>query len=95
MNATLLLPLIAGTLFTLSAQAHDCSGGIEGGMDATGNQCNGGAVVASDNSSGPATSPLARAPKAEANKAPSANKSVAKRTTVTRQTSARSQTKQS
>jgi len=41
MNAKLLLPIIAATLLPLAAYAHDCSGGTaDGGMDATGNQCN-------------------------------------------------------
>ena len=45
MNAKLLLPLIAAALFPLGAYAHDCSGGTDGGMDATGNQCNAEVVV--------------------------------------------------
>jgi len=92
MNARFLISVIAGSLFALSAQAHDCSGGNEGGMDATGNQCNEATAVASDISSGRTTSPAARAPKAEANKA--GNKSTSKRAVVTRQNPARSQTKQ-
>ena len=40
MKAALLLPIIAAALFPLAASAHDCSGGADGGMDATGNQCN-------------------------------------------------------
>ena len=41
MNAKLLLPIIAAALLPLAAYAHDCSGGTaDGGMDATGNQCN-------------------------------------------------------
>jgi hypothetical protein len=95
MNAKFLIPLIAGTFFTLSAHAHDCSGGTNGGMDATGNQCNDAAAVATDVSSGRPTSPSARSPKAETNKAPSGNKSAAKRTVVTRHTAARSTIKHS
>ena len=30
----------AALLLAASAHAHDCSGGNDGGMDATGNQCN-------------------------------------------------------
>jgi len=39
MNAKVLIAVIAATLFPLAAYAHDCSGGADGGMDATGNQC--------------------------------------------------------
>lgn len=94
MNAKFLIPVIAGMFFTLSTQAHDCSGGNEGGMDATGNQCNDATVVTNDASSSRPTSPMARPPKADASKAQSSNKSTAKRTVATRQTSARAQSKQ-
>ena len=40
MNTKLLATAIAATVFSVSAYAHDCSGGPGGGMDATGNQCN-------------------------------------------------------
>jgi hypothetical protein len=33
MKAKVFLPLIAATLFSLSAHAHDCSGGADGGID--------------------------------------------------------------
>lgn len=95
MNAKFLIPIIAGTLFTLSAEAHDCSGGTDGGMDASGNQCNDATSVATNNSSGRPTSPSARAPNGQSSEAPTANKSVAKRTVATRQTPARSQSKHS
>jgi hypothetical protein len=95
MNARFLIPIIAGTFFTLSAQAHDCSGGTDGGMDATGNQCNDAATFTTDASSSRPTSLSARAPKTEANKAPSGNKSAVKPTTVTRHVPAPSQIKQS
>ena len=95
MNAKFLISLVAGTLFTLSAHAHDCSGGTDGGMDATGNQCNDAVAVATDVSSGRPTSASARSPKAEANKTPAGNKSAAKRTVVTRHTPALSQIKHS
>ncbi len=93
MNAKLLIPIIAGIFFTLSAEAHDCSGGTDGGMDATGNQCNDVAAVATDVSSGRPTSPSAHAPKAETTKAPSDNQSAAKRTVVARDAPARSRNK--
>ena len=95
MNAKFLIPIIAGTLLTFSAHAHDCSGGTNGGMDATGNQCNEAAPVATDVSPGRPTSLSALSPQAEANKAPSGNKTAAKRTGVTRHTVARSQAKRS
>ncbi len=94
MNAKFLIPIIAGTFFTLSAQAHDCSGGTDGGMDATGNQCNDAAAFATDVSSSRPTSPSSRSPKTEANKAPSGNKSAVKPTAVTRHVPAPSQIKQ-
>lgn len=57
MNARCLTSLVAATLFSVSAYAHDCSGGADGGMDATGNQCNDpvAAVVSSDSAT--STSP--------------------------------------
>lgn len=93
MNAKVLISIVAGTLFSLSAHAHDCSGGTDGGMDATGNQCNG--AVATDVSSSRPASASARAPKSETSKALSRSKSAAKRTVATRQTPARSQVKHS
>jgi hypothetical protein len=95
MNAKFLIPIIVGTLLTLSARAHDCSGGTDGGMDATGNQCNDAAAVATDVSSVRPTSPSARPPTAETNKAPSGNKSASEFTVVTRDAPARSRNKHS
>jgi hypothetical protein len=43
-----MLAFVAAATLSLSAQAHDCSGGAAGGMDATGNQCNGDTIVLSD-----------------------------------------------
>ena len=40
MNLRHALIAAAAVLLAASAQAHDCSGGNDGGMDATGNQCN-------------------------------------------------------
>jgi hypothetical protein len=93
MNAKFLIPIIAGAFFTLSAQAHDCSGGTDGGMDATGNQCNDVAAIATEVASGHSTTSSARSPKAETNTASSGDKSAAKRTVVTRDASARSPSK--
>jgi hypothetical protein len=45
MKARIFVSLFAATLFPLAALAHDCSGGKDGGMDATGNQCNSEQVV--------------------------------------------------
>src|SRR5215470_10187850 len=56
MNAKLLLPIISAALFPLAAYAHDCSGGADGGIDATGNQCN-REIVAASASSGQANHP--------------------------------------
>lgn len=95
MNAKFLIPIIVGTLFTLSARAHDCSGGTDGGMDATGNQCNDAATVATEGSSDRPTSPSARLQKAETNKAPSGKKSASELTAVTQEAPARSRNKHS
>lgn len=40
MNLRHTLTAAAAVLLAATAQAHDCSGGTDGGMDATGNQCN-------------------------------------------------------
>ena len=41
MKANCLIAVVVSSLFPVSAYAHDCSGGAaDGGMDATGNQCN-------------------------------------------------------
>ena len=58
-----LAPLIAAMFFSLPAHAHDCSGGTGGGMDATGNQCNDAAAVATLVSSSAATVSSTPAPK--------------------------------
>ena len=39
MNAKSLMAVAFSSLFPLAVSAHDCSGGADGGMDATGNQC--------------------------------------------------------
>jgi hypothetical protein len=95
MNARFLIPIMVGTLFTLSAQAHDCSGGTDGGMDATGNQCNVAPAVATDISTGRPTPSSARSPTAETSKAASGNKSASDLTVVTREAPARSRSKPS
>ena len=48
MKTHTMLALVAAATFSLSAHAHDCSGGAGGGMDATGNQCNGETMVLSE-----------------------------------------------
>ncbi len=40
MNQVHTLITAAALVFAASAHAHDCSGGKDGGMDATGNECN-------------------------------------------------------
>ncbi|MFO1302942.1 MAG: hypothetical protein U1F54_04375 [Burkholderiales bacterium] len=40
MNLRHALIATAALVLAASARAHDCSGGTDGGMDATGNQCN-------------------------------------------------------
>ena len=95
MNAKLPLSFIAAALFSLPAYAHDCSGGPDGGMDATGNQCNAVAVAAVGSSDAPVLAP-ARSANVEAPKAAPCSKCVvAKRTSATRRTSARASVKHS
>jgi hypothetical protein len=65
--------------------------GPNGGMDATGNQCNDTATVTTVVSSESATFPSASLPKAETNQAASSNKSMIKHTAA----SARSRIKRS
>ena len=95
MNARMLIPLVAAALFSLSAHAHDCSGGANGGMDATGNQCNDTVAVATIASSDSATSSSARVLKGETYPSQSYSKHSAKRTVGARHTSARSGVKHS
>ena len=90
MNAKLLMSLIAATFFSLPAHALDCSGGANGGMDATGNQCNDAATVATVAPSDKAAFPSAGSPKVGTNKAASYSKSAVKRTAAARHTSRRS-----
>jgi hypothetical protein len=90
MNAKILIPFVAATLFSLPAHALDCSGGASGGMDATGTDCSdattAGTVVSSDG----AKFGSARLPKAETNKSASYSEGTVKRTAATRHTFARS-----
>ncbi len=87
MNAKLPLSMIAAALFSLSAHAHDCSGGPDGGMDATGNQCNAVASAPVASSDAPARA-SARLPSVEAPKAaPCSDCVVARRASTPRHTS--------
>jgi hypothetical protein len=88
MNAKPLIAFTAAALFSLSAQAFDCSGGANGGTDATGNECNGATTVATIASSDGAKPVAARSPKAPTNDAASYRQSANKHTS-TRQTSGR------
>jgi len=60
----------AATLFSMSVHAHDCSGGAAGGMDATGNECNMGGLIATSAEEARTTvlsaGPSSAAPKAAA-----------------------------
>jgi hypothetical protein len=95
MNAKLLTSLVAVMLFSMSAHAHDCSGGANGGMDATGNQCNDPAMVATVVASGGATLSSASSPKADTNKAASCNKCADKTRVETRHVTAHQRIKHS
>lgn len=90
MNAKLLAPLIAAMFFSLPAHAHDCSGGTGGGMDATGNQCNDAAAVATLVSSNAATVSSTPAPKVATHKTASCSKCAVKRTSATKHATSRS-----
>jgi hypothetical protein len=93
MNAKLLIPFIAATLFSVSAHALDCSGGASGGMDATGNECNDATTVGTVVSSDGAKFRSARLPKVETNKSAFYSDSAVKHTAATRHTSAPSPVK--
>jgi len=88
MNAKLLITVIAAALFPLAGHAHDCSGGADGGMDATGNQCNAEDVWTA-RLSDRATSASTPLTKVEANKTAACAKCATKRRVTTRNASAR------
>ena len=90
MNAKLLIPFVAAALFSLPAHALDCSGGANGGMDATGNECSNATTVGTVVSSNGAKFPSVHSPKVANNKIASYSGSAVKRTAATRHTSARS-----
>ena len=81
MNAKLLAPLFAAMFFSLPAHANDCSGGVGGGMDATGNQCNDVVAVATFASSA--------APKVAATKTASCSKCAGKHAATTKHATSR------
>jgi len=89
------LSMIAAMALSFSAHAHDCSGGVNGGMDATGNQCNDMASVAMLVSSDAATAPTTAMPAAEKGKSASHSKHTMKQTVATRHPSTRSPSKHS
>ena len=62
--------LLAAVSFALAgaAYAHDCSGGTDGGMDATGNECNVAAAIVSPSAAGNGVK-TAAAPRIEADAA--------------------------
>jgi len=93
MNAKLLVPFVAAMFFSISAHAHDCSGGANGGMDATGNQCNDTADIATVATPAGATFASARVPKTEMNKVASCGKCANKTTHGTRHVTARQRNK--
>lgn len=93
MIAKLLLPLIAATFTSLSAYAHDCSGGADGGMDATGNQCNDVASVAPVVPSKGAAASSTRLPKLDVRRAAPCSTCAVKRTVATRRASERARIK--
>jgi hypothetical protein len=76
MNTKLLISVIAATLLPIAAYAHDCSGGTDGGMDATGNQCNGSTVVTSDRAASSTAGTKAEAKKTARNSTPTRNAAV-------------------
>ena len=92
MNAKLLAPLFAAMFFSLPAHAHDCSGGMGGGIDATGNQCNDVAMIAAFESSAGAPVASAASPKIATTKSASCSKCAAKHTVVTKHATSRTKT---
>jgi len=87
MNTKLLISVITAALFPLAAYAHDCSGGADGGMDATGNQCT-RETVATVGSSDRAISTPTDLTKVEANKTATCTKCATKSRDATRNASA-------
>ena len=95
MNTKLLIPLFAAMFFSVAAHAHDCSGGVNGGMDATGNQCNDTADVATVATLDRTMSSTAQAPKNETNKATTCSNCVNKTTVQPRHVTAHQRIKHS
>jgi hypothetical protein len=56
MKSKLLIAVIAAAFFPLATFANECSGGADGGMDATGNQCSTPPAVTTASSDRAATS---------------------------------------
>ena len=88
MSAKLLITVIAAALLPLAAHAHDCSGGADGGMDATGNQCN-AEDVWTVRLSDRATPASTRLTKVQANKKASCTRCATKGRVATRNASVR------
>ena len=86
MKSKLLIAVIAAALFPLASFANGCSGGADGGMDATGNQCSTPSAVTTASSDRAATastlSTKAEAKKAAARKGTAAPRNASARTRV-------------
>ena len=86
MKSKVLIATIVVALFPLAAFANECSGGTDGGMDATGNQCNtppAATTASPDRANTTSTQPTKVA----------AKKGVARRTATTHNVSTRSRIK--
>jgi hypothetical protein len=91
MKAKLLLAVVVSSLVPLAVYAHDCSGGADGGMDATGNQCS-DEIAATPASSDRAAS--TRTTKLDARKAASCNPCASKSKSQKQNASAHPRVKQ-
>ena len=63
---------------SLSAHAHDCSGGPDGGSDATGNQCNDAAAIVAPSANSAIVASTGSAPAPATKVAPAASKASAR-----------------
>jgi hypothetical protein len=84
MKSKLLIAVIVAAVFPLASFANGCSGGADGGMDATGNQCSTPSAVttASDRAAPSATPTKAEVKKVAARKGTAAPRNASVRARV-------------
>jgi hypothetical protein len=89
MNRSLALCLFAAVAFSPFVRAQSCSGGGDGGMDATGNQCNSPDGLADDASQRSEASAPANAARPLSRISPASGSSTAKRAAASASVAAR------